>query len=163
MPSFNRDGVKRRLVEVLAHTLGDEWTVSYEWPGDDFTDSYLYLDAAVNGDGTNTALPAAPGTKRLKTDTFSFTALLCSSGHYTAEDAERAAGDGVRLVDDKLRELRRLRDPAGVIPDGATKDYAGCDSAAITTVQGPAATAPQSDGDPIAGLCLLTITCTSQL
>ena len=53
MGSFNRDGVKRRLVEILAAELGAEWDVSYEWSGDDAGDRWLYFDAATPGDASN--------------------------------------------------------------------------------------------------------------
>lgn len=162
MGSFNRDGVKRRIVEVLAAALPD-WDVSYEWPGDSAGDRWLYLDAATDGNETVETTKGAPGSKRLSTDTFSFDALLCVQGRDSAEEAERLAGDGLRAVDDLLRSLTRLRDVPGGIPDGDTDSYSGLQSARVSRVQGPAATAPQVDDVLIDGMCLFTITCTSKL
>lgn len=163
MGSFNRDGVKRRLVEVLTHALGEQWDVSYEWPGDTAGDRWLYFDAATSGDATVDTLKGAPGSKRLASDSFQFQGLLCVQGLDSAEEAERLAADGLRTVDDTLRRLTRLRDDTAVIPDGDTDAYAGIQSVHISRVEGPAATAPQVDDVLIDGMCLLTITCTSQL
>ena len=161
MSSFNRDGVKRRLVEILAAALGSEWDVSYEWPGDDVGDRWLYLDAAVDGSTDNPTTKGAPGSKRLTIDTFAFDALLCVQGCENAQVAEKLAADGVRLVDDTLRRLTHLKDPTEVIGDGTAADYEGVQSARLTRVQGPAASAPQPGDDLLSGMCLLTITCTS--
>lgn len=163
MGSFNRDGVKRRLVEVLSVALGDGWDVSYEWPGDTAGDRWVYFDAATQGDAVVDTTKGPPGSKRLATDVFSFQGLLCVQGCESAEVAERLAGDGLRLVDDTLRRLTRLRDDTAVIPDGSTDDYAGIQSVRISTVEGPAATAPQVDDVLIDGMCLFTVTCTTQL
>lgn len=165
MASFNRDGVKRRLIEVLQAAL-DGVQVTYEWPGDDFTDSYLFLDAAVSGAPSSDSLGVAASGGGLYTDTFSFEGLLASAGHYTAEDAERAAGDLMRTCFDTLRSLHRLNDATKVIPDGTLEDYRGVESAMFSSIDGPAAAVPQPDDDgdvTITGMCRFTITCTSQL
>lgn len=166
MPSFNRDGVKRRLVEVLRAALPDDVQVTYEWPGDDFPDSYLFLDAPVSGDPTRDSLGITSGAGGLYTDTFSFDGLLASAGHYTARDAEQAAGDLMRTCFELLRSLHRLNDRTGVIPDGTFADYRGVESVAFSSIDGPAAAMPQPDdsGDvTITGMCRFTITCVSHL
>lgn len=163
MGSFNRDGVKRRLVDVLTAALPD-WDVSHEWPGDDVGSQWLYFGPASNGSPDVDSLSGSPGTKRHTTDTFSFVAVLCSTGHYTVVDAERAAADAMRTVDDTLRRLKRLRDDTAAIDDGTTADYAGCRSADVTSVDGPEATRPQVDDEGlIDGVCVFTITCVSDL
>lgn len=166
MPSFNRDGVKRRLVEVFGAALPSTVTVSYEWPGDDYRDSFLYFDAPVSGDLTAETTKPAPGGKHLSSDVFVIEGLLASAGHYSAEDAERAAGDLMRVCVDTLRGLRRLKDPTGAIGDGTADDYAGVRSAVFTSINGPAAAAPQPTDDDavtVTGMCLFSITCTSDL
>ena len=165
MGSFNRDGVKRRLVEILAAELGAEWDVSYEWPGDDAGDRWLYFDAATPGDASTDTLSGPPGAKSLASDVFTIQGLLCTAGHITAEEAERAAGDAMRTVHDCLRRMRRLNDPSGAISDGADPtEYNATESVAVTRVDGPAATAPQMNDDgTLSGMCLFTITATSRL
>lgn len=163
MGSFNRDGVKRRIVEVLAEALPD-FDVSYEWPGDDVGSRWLYFGPASNGSPDVDSLTGSPGTKRHTTDTFSIIGVLCSTGHYAVEEAERAAADAMRTVDDTLRRLKRLRDDTGAIADGTTDDYAGVRSVDITSIDGPEATRPQVDDEGlIDGMCAFTITCVSDL
>lgn len=166
MPSFNRDGVKRRLVQVFSEALPSTVTVSYEWPGDDYRDSFLYFDAPVSGEASTDSVGAARGTTRQAVDRFSIEALLASSGHYTAQDAERAAGDLMRTVFDTLRRFHRLKDPTGAIGDGSTDDYAGVRSVEISTLDGPAAASPQPTDDgyvTVTGMCRFVLTCTSDL
>ena len=163
MGSFNRDGVKRRIVEVLAAALPD-FDVSYEWPGDDVGSQWLYFGPASNGSPDVDSLTGSPGTKRHTTDTFNIVGVLCSTGHYKVEDAERAAADAMRTVDDTLRRLKRLRDDTSAIGDGTTADYSGVRSVDVTSVDGPEATRPQVDDDGlIDGMCAFTITCVSDL
>lgn len=165
MGSFNRDGVKRRLVEILAAELGADWDVSYEWPGDDAGDRWLYFDAATPGDSATDTLSGTPGSMSLTSDVFTIQGLLCLAGHITAEEAERAAGDAMRTVHDCLRRMRRLNDPSGAISDGTDPtEYTAARTAVVSRIDGPAATAPQMDDDgTLSGMCLFTITVTSDL
>lgn len=161
MGVFNRDGVKRRLVEVVAAALGSEWDVTYEW-GDGSSDRFVYFDPPEPGNLSYESTGASPTSVLQTTDTFTIQALIGTYGHITCEDAERAAGDAMRTVDTTFRSLRNLRDQSGVIPDGETDDYRGISTVGITTVRGPAADKPQTDEDTIGGMCLITFTCVSR-
>lgn len=169
MGSFNRDGVKRRIVEVLDVALGDGWDVSYEWPGDSAGDNCLFFDAAMPGDASPESIGAQPGTRALKTDVFTIDGVIDTAGHLLAVDAEAAAADAMRVIDDTLRRLHRLKDPTGAIGDGTPADYTGIRSVVVTSITGPGAARPQIvDGDdtddgPISGLCVFTLTCTTDL
>lgn len=160
MASFNRDGVKRRIVEVVAAVL-PEWDVSYEWPGDNTGDHRVFFDVVQEGTNDATSLPGAPGSARNSTDTFSVVAIVSTLGHLTSEDAERSASDAVRTIDATFRTLRRLKDPTGAIDDGTPADYAGIRSAHVSAIRGPGTPAPQPEDEALEGVCLLTITCVS--
>lgn len=163
MPSFNRDGVKRRIVEVVAAVL-PEWDVSYEWPGDNTGDHRVFFDAALDGNPQTDSLAAA-GTARQSVDTFTITGLVSTLGHYTAEDAEKAAADAMRTIDTTFRKLRRLKDPNNTlgIEDGTPADYAGIRSVDVSSVTGPGAASPQPEDEALEGLCLFVLTCVSDL
>lgn len=164
MGSFNRDGVKRRLVDVLTAALPD-WDVSHEWPGDDAGDRWLYFGPASNGSPDLDSLSGSPGTKRHAVDTFSFVAVLCSAGHYKVVDAERAASDAMRTVHDTLRRMPRLFDESGAISNGPnTAEFSDLHSVLVTSIDGPEATRPQVDDEGlIDGVCVFTITCIAHL
>jgi hypothetical protein len=164
MGSFNRDGVKRRIVEVLAEALPD-FDVSYEWPGDDVGSRWLFFGPASNGSPDLDSLSGSPGTKRHAVDTFSLTGVLCSTGHFKVEDAERAAADAMRTVHDTLRRMPRLFDESGAIADGPnTADFNDLHSILVTSIDGPEATRPQVDDEGlIDGMCAFTLTCVAHL
>lgn len=160
MASFNRDGVKRRIVQVVAEALGDGWDVSYEWPGDNTGDHRVFFDAALDGSPQVDSL-AATGTARQTVDTFTITGLVSTLGHYSAEDAEKAAADAMRTIDTTFRKLRRLKH--ATFDDGTPDDYAGIRSVDVSSVTGPGAAQPQPEDEAIEGLCLFVLTCVSDL
>lgn len=161
--SRNRAGVKRRIVEIAKAALPDV-AVSYEWPGDNLPDSFLFLESPVSGNSSNDALGGSPGPVRQSVDRFTIKALLQVGPKLSAEDAERAVDDALALLDNTLRRLHRLKDPSGAISDGTATEYAGVRSVDVGRAEGPVASQPQANANgPVRGLYMFDLDCVSDL
>lgn len=162
MGSRNRAGVKRRLAEIAECSLRDLGVqVAYGWPGDTVETSTLFF-AGVEG---NSEVAGMQSGQQPKEDRFTVPVLVAVTPFMDVADAEERAELVVRVFDDALRGCQRLKDRAGVIPDGDDPTiFAGVRSAVITSAQGPYASLSQpTQNAPIVGLYQFDIECVSDI
>lgn len=162
MTTRNRAGVKRRLVEFAEHAVADltdvrgrPVTVRYTWPGDDTTDTALYL-GTTDGDLTPETISTIKGVSR---DDFTIQVYIETHGHADGLDAEAEAEAILVAFEEVLLASSRLRHPD--IDDGDTASYHGIASAYIGPVEGPFHSFPQ--GDLVIGRIIADVVCRTDL
>ena len=142
--SYNRSGVKRRLVQIARHVLPDDVQVEYGWPGGEFVEtSCMWLDYPEGDSSSETY------KDQLKQDRFVIPVAIGVTGYFTDDEAEEAVEGILRLFDDFLRACQRLTHPD--IGDGDAASYAGIAQVSVRNIVGPQADARRATSDRTVG------------